>query len=158
MKPFLTQFQVMYQQNQARQWRGQGRGCGAWKNAAQFGHQGHFGRYFEGYQQQQQTPVNIRETADYYELFVFAPGLSKDAFNVNISDDMLVISAVPGNEDATGRSKWMHQEYQRGGFERRFQLHNKIETAGITARYTDGVLELMLPKAPGTSAKDIAVA
>ena len=147
----------MYQEHQSRHGRGQWRGCAAWKEAAQFGHFGRFGRHYEGHQQAQ-TPVNIRETADYYELFVFAPGLSKDAFNVTISDDVLVISAVPGNDDTTGRGKWMHHEYQRGGFERRFQLYNKIETEGITARYAEGVLELMLPKAPGTAAKDIAVA
>ena len=147
----------MYQEHQTRQERGNWRGCGAWKHAAQHGRFGrHFGRHFEA-GQQAKTPVNIRETPDYYELFVFAPGLSKDAFNVSISDDVLIISAVSGNDESSERSKWMHHEYQRGGFERRFQLNNKIETDGITARYNDGVLELMLPKAPGTSAKDIEV-
>ena len=147
----------MYHEHQARQERGQWRGCGAWKNAAQHANQGRFGRHFEG-RHQAQTPVNIRETADYYELFVFAPGLSKDAFNVSIADDVLVISAVAGNDEAKGKSQWVHHEYQRGGFERRFQLNSKIETESITARYNDGVLELMLPKAPGTSAQEIAVA
>ena len=148
----------MYQEHQARHGRGQWQGCGAWKNAAQYGQFGRFGRHFEGQSQAQQTPVNIRETADFYELFVFAPGLTKDAFNVSIADDVLIISAAVGNDEAVARSQWMHHEYQRGGFERRFQLNNKIDTAGITARYTDGVLELMLPKTPGTAAQGIAVA
>ncbi len=148
----------MYHEHHTRQGRSQGRGCGAWKNAAQFGPFGHFGRHFDDRHQSRQTPVNIRETADFYELFVFAPGLSKDAFNVSIADDVLIISAVAGNDETSARSQWMHHEYQRGGFERRFQLNNKIDTAGITARYADGVLELMLPKAPGTEAQGIAVA
>ncbi len=147
----------MYHEHQARQERGQWRGCGAWKNAGQFGQSNRFGRHFEG-RQEAKTPVNIRETADYYELFVFAPGLSKDAFNVSIADDVLIISAVAGTDQTDARSKWMHHEYQRGGFERRFQLNNKIETDGITARYNDGVLELTLPKASGTAAQEIAVA
>lgn len=147
----------MYQEHQARHGHAHWRGCGAWKNAAQYGQFGRFGRHFEN-RQQTDTPVNIRETADYYELFVFAPGLSKDAFNVSISDDVLIISAVAGNENANGRGQWLHQEYQRGGFERRFQLNNKIETESISARYNDGVLELTLPKAPGTAAQDIHVA
>ena len=147
----------MYHEHQARPERGQWRGRGAWKNAGQFGHAARFGRHFEG-QQQSQTPVNIRETADFYELFVFAPGLSKDAFNVSISDDVLIISAVQGSDEPGARGQWLHHEYQRGGFERRFQLNNKIETEGITARYNDGVLELTLPKAAGTSAQEIPVA
>jgi HSP20 family molecular chaperone IbpA len=147
----------MYHEHQARQERGQWRGCGAWKNAAQYGFSGRFSRHFEGIHQPQ-TLVNIRETADYYELFVFAPGLSKDAFNVSIADDVLVISTAAGNNEAKAKSQWIHHEYQRNGFERRFQLNNKIETEGITARYNDGVLELMLPKAAGTSAQEINVA
>lgn len=147
----------MTHEHHARHERGQWRGCGAWKNAAQYGH-GRFGRHFEG-RHQNHTPVNIRETADYYELFVFAPGLTKDAFNVSIADDVLIISAVAGNDQTTdSRKQWLHHEYQRGGFERRFQLNNKIETDGISARYTDGVLELTLPKAPGTAAQEIPVA
>lgn len=149
----------MYHEHHTRPGRAQWRGCGAWKNAAQFGQHRHFGRHFDDqHQQARQTPVNIRETADYYEMFVFAPGLSKDAFNVSIADDVLIISAVSGNDESSARSQWTHQEYQRGGFERRFQLNNKIDTSGITARYNDGVLELMLPKAPGTAAQGIAVA
>lgn len=146
----------MYHEHQARHERAQWRGCGAWKNAAQYGPMGRFGRHFEG--AQSQTPVNIRETADYYELFVFAPGLTKDAFNVSIADDVLIISAVAGNDETSARSNWMHHEYKRGGFERRFQLNNKIDTNSISARYTDGVLELTLPKMPGTAAQSISVA
>jgi HSP20 family protein len=147
----------MYHEQHARHERAQWRGCGAWKHAAHFGH-GRFGRHFEG-RQHHQTPVNIRETADYYELFVFAPGLTKDAFNIHIADDVLSISAVSGNDATTeNRQQWLHHEYQRGGFERRFQLNNKIETDGITARYVDGVLELTLPKMPGTAAQEIPVA
>ncbi len=144
----------MYHEHHTRPWRNKWRGCGAWKNAAQFGYNRHFGeQHAPGH-----APVNIRETADYYEMFVFAPGLSKDAFNVTTAADVLIISAVAGNEEASARSQWMHHEYQRGGFERRFQLNNKIDTAGITARYSDGVLELMLPKVPGAAAQGIAVA
>ncbi len=145
----------MFYENQTRSERGNWHGCGAanWKNAVQMGRFGRFGRHFAG-NQTQQVAVNIREKADFYELFVFAPGLTKDAFNLAVADDVLTISALPGHDD----SKWLHHEYRRGGFERQFLLHQKIETDGITARYNDGVLEVMLPKLPGTSAQEIPVA
>lgn len=144
----------MYHTHHARHGRGQWRGCGAWKHAANFDRSGFF-KQFRG--DSASAPVNIRETKDYYELFVFAPGLSKDAFNISIADDVLIISAVAGTDEESARSKWMHHEYNRGGFERRFELNNKIETDGITASYTDGVLEVTLPKAPDTAAKDISI-
>ncbi len=146
----------MYHGHQARAERGQWRGCGAWKQAAQQYAQGrHAGAGRWG---ASRVPVNVRETADFYELFVFAPGLTKDAFTLSVSDDVLTISSVQGHDEATNQAKWLHQEYQRGGFERQFQLNSKVDTDSITARYTDGVLEVMLPKLPGTAAQEIAVA
>ncbi len=144
----------MYHGHQARAERGQWRGCGAWKQAAQqYGHGRHEGRWGAA-----RVPVNIRETADFYELFVFAPGLTKDAFTLSVSNDVLIISVLAGHEEAAERSKWLHQEYQRGAFERQFQLNGRVDTDSITARYTDGVLEVMLPKIPGAPAQEIAVA
>ncbi len=101
------------------------------------------------------VPVNIRESKDWYELFVYAPGLSKDAFQVNLSGEVLSIkvgATAPGNED-----NWLHYEYAKTGFERQFMLHGKVDTSAITARYTDGVLELTLPKLPGSEGKEITI-
>ncbi len=144
----------MYHGNQSRAERGQWRGCGAWKQAAQqYGHGSHAGRWGTF-----RVLVNVRETADFYELFVFAPGLTKDAFTLSVSNDVLTITSVAGHDEAADRTKWLHQEYQRGGFEHQFQLNSKVDTDSITARYTDGVLEVMLPKVPGAAAQEIAVA
>ncbi|MEO6760035.1 MAG: Hsp20/alpha crystallin family protein [Saprospiraceae bacterium] len=146
----------MHYGHQFRGERGQGRGCGAWKQAAQqFAQERHHGRGRWG---APRVAVNVRETADFYELFVFAPGLTKDAFTLSVSNDVLTISALAGHDEAADRSKWLHQEYERGAFERQFQLNSKVDTDGITARYTDGVLEVMLPKVPGAPAQEIAVA
>ncbi len=147
----------MYHGHQARAERGQWRGgCGAWKQAAQqFAQSRHGG---PGRWGASRVAVNVRETADYYELFVFAPGLTKDAFTLSISDDVLTISSVQGHDEASNQSTWLHQEYQSGGFERQFQLNGKVDTDGITARYTDGVLEVTLPKLPGTGAQEIPIA
>lgn len=147
----------MFQHDQSRFGREQWRGCGAWKDAAQHGFQGRFGKYGRG-GNAKSAPVNIRETADYYELNLFAPGLTKDAFSLNVSDDVLTIRVLPGDDEAAGRTGWIHREYSRGGYERQFLLNNKIDTSAITAHYVDGVLELVLPKLPGTAAQEIPIA
>ncbi|MEO6039842.1 MAG: Hsp20/alpha crystallin family protein, partial [Saprospiraceae bacterium] len=144
----------MYHGNQSRAERGQWRGCGAWKQAAQQYGYGRQGMRWGA----SRVPVNVRETADFYEIFVFAPGLSKDAFTLSVSNDLLTIAALAGHDEGTERHKWLHQEYERHAFERPFQLNGKVDTDGITARYNDGVLEVMLPKIPGAPAQEIAVA
>jgi HSP20 family protein len=101
------------------------------------------------------VPVNIRESKDWYELFVYAPGLTKDAFQVNLSSDVLSIKVAA--KEQGGQENWLHYEYPRNGFERQFSLNGKVDTSAITARYTDGVLELTLPKLPGTEAQEITI-
>ena len=134
--------------------------------AARGFHQGRFGaghhhgfgrwaRHFEG--GAAQGPVNIKESKDWYELFVYAPGLNKDAFQINVSDDILSIR-FQGSESGQNSSKWLFQEFSNTGFERRFALNGKVDTASITARYVDGVLELTLPKMPGTEGQTVTVA
>lgn len=143
----------MFHTHASRHGRAHWHGCGAaWKNAG-YGHRfGGSDRAFGA--QHRSAAVNIRETPDYYELFLFAPGLNKDAFSLSVSDDVLTIQVRGGQED----SNWLHHEYKPGGFERRFQLNQKVETDHIAARYADGVLEVTLPKAPGAAAQHIAVA
>lgn len=136
--------------NNARSTGWQNRGFGA----AQHGGFGRFARHFGGWQQS--APVNVREGKDWYEIFLYAPGLSKDAFQVNIAGEVLSVRFQPA--EGMGQQNWLHHEYARQPFERQFNLHGKVDTTGISARYTDGVLELTLPKLPGSAGQDIAVA
>jgi HSP20 family protein len=118
---------------------------------------GHFAKHFaEGRAGFSNTPVNVRERRDWYEIFIYAPGLNKDAFQVSVSADVLSVRFTPA--ETFEQDTWLHQEYQRTSFERHFALHGKVDTDSITARYTDGVLELTLPKLPGTEGQSIAVA
>ena len=90
------------------------------------------------------VPVNVRERGDWYEIFVYAPGLSRDAFQVNVTDEVLNIRFQPAAESREAAENWLHREYARGPFERQFLLHGKVDTSAIAARYADGVLELTL--------------
>ena len=118
---------------------------------------GHFAKHFGGWQRDHQgrVPVNVRERKDWYEIFVYAPGRSKDAFQVNINDDVLSVRFQ--SADASDGDNWLHREYGNPSFERQFLLNGKVDTSGITARYNEGVLELTLPKLPGSEGQAIAV-
>lgn len=128
-------------------------------DAAQHTGFGQWARHFGAWQNQNtaSVPVNLLEKKDWYELSVYAPGLSKDAFQVNVADDMLTIR-FEHNDPEPASGQWLHREYPRMPFERRFQLNGKVDTTSITARYTDGVLELTLPKTTGSIGQDITIA
>ena len=106
-------------------------------------------------------PVNIQELDDRYEVFLFAPGLTKEDFEISLKDNLLTISAKEKHQDETsGGGYWKRKEFVAGGFERKFELNEKIDLDSIKAKYEGGVLQLTLAKLEGeeTFRKDIFVA
>ena len=95
----------------------------------------------------QRAAVNIYKTETSYEMLVFAPGRIKEHFKLDVKGKQLSVSYLP--PDGFPRPDWIVREYSRGGFERLFTLDDSIDTNGITAKYTDGVLQVSLPFVPG---------
>ncbi len=120
---------------------------------------GKFNRFMADWQNaMHQPPVNVRETKDWYEIQLFAPGLNREAFEVSVGDDVLSVRFQPPTADATG-DQFLHREWAaRAPFERQFALNGKVDVAAIAARYSDGVLYLTLPKLPGSAGQEIPVA
>lgn len=95
----------------------------------------------------QRAAVNIYKTENSFELLVFAPGRIKENFHLDLRGNRLVVSYTP--PEGFPRPEWTLREYSRGGFERVFDLDGSVDSSGITAKYTDGVLNISLPFAPG---------
>jgi len=97
------------------------------------------------------APVNIKETDNSYEVHVVAPGLKKEDFKLSVDRGLLNISyehkeevKEEGKEQTT--NKWVRNEYRTRSFKRTFTVTDKIDTASISAKYTDGILVVNLPK------------
>jgi HSP20 family protein len=94
----------------------------------------------------QYPPVNIAEKAAAYHIEVAAPGMEKTDFNIKLEDKLLTISAEQKAEVKDEHSKTIRQEFTQKGFKRSFTLDDKIDAAGITAKYENGILMVHLPK------------
>ncbi len=93
------------------------------------------------------VPVNIKETEASYDLHVVAPGLKKEDFKITVDKDMLTISFEHKEENKeTTEGKWLRSEYRMRSFKRNFTMNDKVDTTRISAKYTDGVLLVTLPK------------
>ncbi len=99
------------------------------------------------------APVNISESEASYELSLVAPGLSKEAFKINIDKNVLNISFEQKEEEGAAEVNWLRREFKNRSFKRSFNLNEKIDTAAITAKYADGILVLTLPKKADTEQK-----
>ena len=100
----------------------------------------------EGLTDRADAPVNIRESDNAYELHLVAPGLKKEEFKINIDRNILTLSFEHKEEETEQTGKLLRNEYKAKSFKRSFTLNDKIDAAGISARYTDGILNVTLPK------------
>ena len=103
---------------------------------------------FQGVEQQVNIPVNLRETDKTYEMSLVAPGLRKEDFKLNVSNDLLTVS-YEQKEQQNQENKfegWLRKEYKMQSFSRSFNLDDTVDLNKITANYDNGILHLTLPK------------
>lgn len=103
--------------------------------------------------------VNITEKEGNYSIEVIAPGFEKNDFKINVDQNVLTISGEKQEQSKDEKEKQIRTEYKFRSFKRSFTLDEKIDAAGIEAKYANGVLTLNLPKKEEVkaSAKEITV-
>ncbi len=90
--------------------------------------------------------VNTRESQDSYHIEVDLPGIKKDDVDINIEDNILTISGKREIKNEQKEENYYKIESSYGSFSRSFTLPQKIDTSKIEAEFTDGVLEVVIPK------------
>lgn len=110
------------------------------------------------------TPVNIHETDKGYDLHVVAPGIRKEDFKINVDKNVLTVSYEHKEETKEegkdeSQVKFLRTEYSVKSFKRSFTLNEKIDTTAISAKYSDGILNVSLPKKENAEvpAKEIVI-
>lgn len=101
-------------------------------------------------------PIDIYETDEGLVLYADLPGVTVDTLELQVQDNKLTLfgrlkPVVP--EDA----HVLHQEYQVGDFLRSFILSDEVDHDRIKATLSNGVLKLVLPKAPKAQPRRIEV-
>ena len=102
-------------------------------------------------------PIDLFETADRYVIAAELPGMDREQIALAMEDSRLTISGRRG-EGPSGADVHYHQvERGHGAFSRTFEFADKIDTDGVTADLTDGVLTVTLPKVPPPPPRKIEV-
>lgn len=92
--------------------------------------------------------VNIRETADAFEVEMAAPGMNKEDFKIELDNNVLTIRSEREhrNEQQEGE-RYQRREFSYQSFQRTFQLSKDVVDADkIQAKYENGLLHLTIPK------------
>ena len=93
--------------------------------------------------------VNVRETNDDFIIEVAAPGMKRDDFKVELDNNILSISSEvqESSETSDKNGKYNRREFNYLSFQRSFSLpENKVEGGKISAKYTDGILQVTVRK------------
>ncbi len=89
--------------------------------------------------------VDVEEDDKSYQIKAELPGVSKDDVHVSVENNILTIK---GEKKIKTEDKKLHRvERSYGSFVRSFTLPHTVESNKIDAKYTDGILNLVIPKA-----------
>ena len=93
-----------------------------------------------------------------YKVKAEIPGVIKDDIHVSIEGSRVSISAEVKKETEEQKGeRVIRSERSYGMASRSFSLADEVDQGKVQAKYADGVLELTLPKIPGSSRKDISI-
>ncbi|MGA4579489.1 Hsp20/alpha crystallin family protein [Limisphaera sp. VF-2] len=102
-------------------------------------------------------PVDVIEETDRLLVRVDLPGMRKEDINVTLHDGCLTVSGEVRPDEKLNQAQMHRAERVFGRFQRTVALPVPVAADQITARYRDGVLEVVLPKAEEARPKQIQV-
>ena len=101
-------------------------------------------------------PVDLFETADHYVIVAELPGMTTADIEITAQDDVLLLR---GERRAPAVCPETFHQIERGhgAFGRQFTFPHPIDSSGIGASFTDGVLTITVPKVPSRGPRRIEV-
>jgi len=105
-----------------------------------------------------QIKMDVSEDEKAYTVHAEMPGVKKEDIHVTIEGNQVAISAeVKKEKEVKQGEKLLRSERYYGSVSRAFSLALDVEEGAAQAKYTDGVLELTLPKKVVASAKKLVI-
>ena len=94
------------------------------------------------------TPkVNISEKNTNFVIALAVPGHQKEDFQLEVEDKTLKVSVNNATKEQTEENtKYTLHEFRCTNFSRSFKLPKTVNIEDINASYTNGILEISLPK------------
>jgi HSP20 family protein len=101
--------------------------------------------------------VDISERKDAYLVAAELPGVKADDLEITFEDGLLTIQGERRFAHDSAEEKMHRTERYYGAFRRSITLPSHVEADKIEASVQDGVLQVLVPKAPDVQAKRIRV-
>lgn len=105
-----------------------------------------------------QLKLEVSEDDKSYTIKAEIPGVKKEDIRISVDGNLVSISAeVKKESEQKEGKKLIHSERYYGQVARSFTLDSEVDEAAAQAKYSDGVLEAVLPKKQQAPAKRITI-
>lgn len=101
-------------------------------------------------------PVDLAEDAEKIVVRIEVPGIDEKELKVSFEDGLLTVSGERHFEQKEDRN-YHRIERTYGSFVRTFNLPRSVDGNAISANYTNGVLELEIPKREDAKPRQIQI-
>jgi HSP20 family protein len=98
--------------------------------------------------------INIKETDKMFEIEMTVPGMTKDDFQVQVSEHRLLQISVQKKEekqDSEQTCKYLRKDFSYMKFEQSLSLPENVDVNAIKAKVCYGVLTIQIPKITNVS-------
>ncbi|MDH4215978.1 MAG: Hsp20/alpha crystallin family protein [Gallionella sp.] len=112
----------------------------------------------EGMAVEPQIKMDVKEADGKYQINAEIPGVKKEDIHVTVEGNRVSISAeVKQEKEVKEGERVIRSERSYGMASRSFTLADEVDQNKVEAKYNNGVLELTLPKKPGSARKEISI-
>jgi HSP20 family protein len=96
--------------------------------------------------------VNIKNEKENYRIEMAVPGLRKEDFHIDVEESSLTISCEKNTDTTEEKDEdgFYRREYNYSNFSRRLPLPENLDMDRIAAKYTNGILNVSIPKKNGS--------
>jgi HSP20 family protein len=101
--------------------------------------------------------IDVMEKNDKYLIKAELPGVKEEDVEISLTGDMLTISGEKTEESEEERKGYYYAESSYGAFSRSITIPSSVDPEKIEANFSNGVLEVNLPKTPETKPKKVRI-
>ncbi|MFO0889535.1 MAG: Hsp20/alpha crystallin family protein [Isosphaeraceae bacterium] len=105
----------------------------------------------------QYPPINVYDVGDGYILSAQLPGLSPSDIELTITGETLTMRGERKRSDGVKDEGFRRQERPVGRWSRTITLPDRVDSAQVTANFTNGILTVALQKAESAKPRHISV-
>jgi HSP20 family protein len=91
--------------------------------------------------------INVTQDRDHLYIRAELPGITADALSITVTDHTLAIAGQRTLPTEEATASYHRREREAGAFSRTLSLPPGVAIENVSARYTDGILTIVVPKA-----------